>query len=108
MHPTPLEPLVSQSLDADRIISDLDRIFVDQFELEATQVVPGAKLREDLDLDSLDAADMLVAIEKKFGIRLDDEVARQFRTVADIHDYVRKLVAEKHASTGVDGVAAGS
>ena len=66
---------MSQSLDADRIISDLDRIFVDQFELEATQVVPGAKLREDLDLDSLDAADMLVAIEKKFGIRLDDEVA---------------------------------
>jgi len=99
---------VSQSLDADRIISDLDRIFVEQFELDAAQVVPTAKLREDLDLDSLDAADMLVAIEKKFGIRLDDEVARQFRTVGDIHDYVHKLIGEKHGATNTDGVAAGS
>lgn len=99
---------MSQPLDADRIISELDRIFVEQFELDAAQVVPTAKLREDLDLDSLDAADMLVAIEKKFGIRLDDEVARQFRTVADIHDYVRKLIGEKHAAATNDGVAAGS
>jgi acyl carrier protein len=87
---------VSQSLDAERIIADLDRIFIDQFELEPAKVVPDARLREDLDLDSLDAADMLVAIEKRFGIRLDDQVARQFRTVSDIHSYVRKLVAEKH------------
>ena len=86
---------MSQSLDAERIISDLDRIFIDQFELEPAKVVPDARLREDLDLDSLDAADMLVAIEKRFGIRLDDQVARQFRTVSDIHSYVRKLVAEK-------------
>lgn len=103
----PPEPRVSQSLEAERIINDLDRIFVDQFELAASQVVAGARLREDLDLDSLDAADMLVAIEKKFGIRLDDEVARQFRTVGDIHEYVRKLVTEKHAGQA-DGVAAGS
>lgn len=86
---------MSQSLDAEQIIADLDRIFIDQFELEPAKVVPDARLREDLDLDSLDAADMLVAIEKRFGIRLDDQVARQFRTVSDIHGYVRKLVAEK-------------
>lgn len=86
---------MSQPLDAERIIADLDLIFIDQFELEPAKVVPEARLREDLDLDSLDAADMLVAIEKSFGIRLDDQIARQFRTVSDIHSYVRRLVAEK-------------
>lgn len=86
---------MSQPLDAERIIADLDMIFIDQFELEPAKVVPEARLREDLDLDSLDAADMLVAIEKRFGIRLDDQIARQFRTVSDIHSYVRRLVAEK-------------
>ena len=86
---------MSQPLDAERIIADLDLIFIDQFELEPAKVVPEARLREDLDLDSLDAADMLVAIEKRFGIRLDDQIARQFRTVSDIHSYVRRLVAEK-------------
>lgn len=91
---------------AQSIIAELDRIFVDQFEVEPGSVVPDARLREDLDLDSLDAADMMIAIEKKFGVRLDDQVARTFRTVGDIHGYVHKLVAEKDAGQGA-GQAAG-
>lgn len=83
---------------AEEIIATVDRILVDQFELGADQVVPNARLREDLDLDSLDAADMMIAIEKRFGVRLDDNVARSFTTVEDIHSYVRKLVLEKEAA----------
>ncbi|MDP2305990.1 MAG: phosphopantetheine-binding protein [Pseudomonadota bacterium] len=83
---------------AETLIAELDRIFVEQFEVTADTVVPEARLREDLDLDSLDAADMMIAIEKRFGVRLDDQVARTFKTVGDIHGYVRKLVAEKLAA----------
>lgn len=86
---------------AEEIIATLDKILVDQFELAADDVVPSARLREDLDLDSLDAADMMIAIEKRFGIRLDDTVARTFTTVGDIHGYVHKLVAEKNADSSL-------
>lgn len=81
--------------NAETLIADLDRIFVEQFEVAAETVVPEARLREDLELDSLDAADMMIAIEKRFGVRLDDQVARTFKTVGDIHAHVRKLVADK-------------
>ena len=64
--------------NAQTIIEQLNHIFVEQFELDPAAVVPEATLREDLELDSLDAADMLIAIEKKFGIRLDDNVAKTF------------------------------
>lgn len=87
---------------ADSIIAELDRIFVEQFELEADAITPEARLREDLDLDSLDAADMLIAIEKRFGVRLDDQVARTFRTVGDIHGYVHTLVTQKSDGAGAD------
>jgi len=90
------------SRTAESLIAELDRIFVEQFEVTADAVVPEARLREDLDLDSLDAADMLIAIEKRFGIRLDDQVARTFRTVGDIHAYVHTLVAEKDAAPKPD------
>lgn len=93
--------------NAATIIAELNRIFVDQFELSADAIAPEARLREDLDLDSLDAADMLIAIEKKFGVRLDDQVARTFQTVGDIHAYVHKLVAEKDAASSSEGQAAG-
>lgn len=83
---------------ADNVIAELDRFFVQQFELEPSAIVPTARLREDLDLDSLDAADMLVLIEKKFGIRMDDTVVRSFRTVGDIHGYVHQLVQERQVS----------
>jgi acyl carrier protein len=92
---------------ADSIIAELDRIFVDQFELAPEVVVPAALLREDLDLDSLDAADMMIAIEKRFGVRLDDQVARGFRTVGDIHAYVHRLVAEKRSAGEEPSQAAG-
>lgn len=80
------------SLTAEGVIAELDRILVEQFELDPAAITPEARLREDLDLDSLDAADMLVLIEKKFGIRMDDTVVRTFRTVGDVYAYVRTLV----------------
>lgn len=90
---------VALTASADTIISELDRIFVEQFEVPPESVLPSARLREDLDLDSLDAADMLIAIEKRFGVRLDDQVARSFKTVGDIHAYVHTLLqAQRDAS----------
>jgi acyl carrier protein len=77
---------------ADQIIDAIDQILVDQFELDPSAVVPGASLRDDLDLDSLDAADLMIAIEARWPIRLDDQVARTCLTVGDIHAYVRGLV----------------
>lgn len=83
------------SLTAESVIAELDRLLVEQFELEPEAITPDARLREDLDLDSLDAADMLVLIEKRFGIRMDDEIVRTFRTVGDVHGYVRTLVEQR-------------
>lgn len=86
----------------DAILAELDRMFVEQFEVDPEAVVPEARLKEDLDLDSLDAADMLIAIERRFDVRLEDEVARSFKTVGDIHRYVRSLV-EARAVAGAAG-----
>lgn len=90
--------------NAEDLIAALDRLFVEQFELEPAAVHPAALLREDLDLDSLDAADMLVLIEKRFNIRMDDEVARTFRTVGDVHEHVRaRMTTTTHATPASSG-----
>ena len=51
--------------------------------------MPDARLREDLDLDSLDGVDLVVALEKAFDFRIDGKVVVEMKTVGDIHDYVR-------------------
>ena len=78
-------------MDASDVIRTIDRILVEDFELDAEQVVPEANLREDLDLDSLDAVDLVVALEKAFSIRIDAKVVEKMQTVGDIHDYVRAI-----------------
>ncbi len=71
------------------IIQKVDEILIDEFELEAELVVPSATLREDLELDSLDGVDLVVALEKAFGVRVADKAIMEMKTVADIHGYIR-------------------
>ena len=64
----------------------------EEFELEPSQLNPEATLYEDLGFDSLDAVDMVVVLEKTFGVKLSDEDAiRKVRTVKDIFDLVIQL-----------------
>jgi acyl carrier protein len=77
-------------MSPETIIQKIDEILIEEFELEAEAVVPEAQLREDLDLDSLDGVDLVVALEKAFDFRIDGKVVVEMKTVGDIHDYVRR------------------
>jgi acyl carrier protein len=66
---------------------------VAEFELEADKVVPEARLREELGLDSLDGVDLVVALEKALNVQIPETDARQMRTVGDIYTFVEKLSA---------------
>lgn len=86
------------------IIRRVDKILVDEFELDPADVVPSALIREDLDLDSLDGVDLLIALEKVFGFRIEDSVLREVRTVAEIHKFVREYHEKQQASPVPDVV----
>jgi acyl carrier protein len=77
-------------MSPEAIISKIDEILIEEFELEAEAVTPDARLREDLDLDSLDGVDLVVALEKAFDFRIDGKVVVEMKTVGDIHEYVRQ------------------
>ncbi|MEQ1506857.1 MAG: acyl carrier protein [Myxococcota bacterium] len=85
-------------MDVESVIARIDRILCEQFELEPSRVVPSASLQEDLEFDSLDGLDLVVALEKEFGFRVDDKLMLEMKTVGDIHDHVRKLHAEQLAN----------
>ena len=65
------------------------QIMAEEFELEPELLQPDATLYEDLGLDSLDAVDMVVALEKAFGMKMtDEEAVRAVRTLGDLFDLV--------------------
>ena len=63
---------------------------VDEFELDAGEVTPEATLRDDLQLDSLDGMDLIVALEKEFQVRVDEKELVKMKTVGDVHSYIRE------------------
>lgn len=71
------------------IIELIDTTLVNEFELNIDDMVPGASLKEDLGLDSLDRVDMVIVLEKAFNFKLsEEETIRAIRTLGDIHSFV--------------------
>ncbi|MBR4937975.1 MAG: acyl carrier protein [Kiritimatiellae bacterium] len=79
----------------DEIESKIKEILVSDFELDAEKLVPGAKLFEDLDLDSIDAVDMVVRLQQMTGLKVKAEDFKQIRTLDDVVGVVEKLVNEQ-------------
>jgi acyl carrier protein len=80
------------------IIAHVNKTLVDEFEVPEDTIAPDKRLREDLELDSLDAVDMIVALEQGLKIRVDEEQAKQIRTVGDIYSFVEKMMAQAPAA----------
>ena len=56
----------------------------------AADVQPEKSFLDDLEIDSLSMVEILVAAEERFGVRIPDEDAREFRTVRDAVEYIKK------------------
>lgn len=70
----------------------LRTILVERFELDPESVRPEARLYEDLDLDSIDAIDLAMAVQELSGRKVRPQEFRNVRTVADVEREVRRLL----------------
>ena len=75
-------------------------VLAQEFELDPENMGPDATLYDDLGLDSLDAVDMVVVLEKSFGMKLTDEEAlRSIRTMEDLFQFLIRLKAAKSTAS---------
>ena len=69
-------------------IEDVRTIIVELLGVDADKVVPEAKFREDLEADSLDLVELIMAFEEKFGGEISDEDAQKITTVGEAVTYI--------------------
>ncbi len=65
-------------------------IIVEQLDVEAELIKPETDLMKDLEADSLDAVEVILAVEDEYGIEIPDEAAEEFATVGDIVAFVEQ------------------
>lgn len=82
----------------EEIVKTINSVFEESFEIEPERLVPEANIFLDLGLDSLDTVDLVVAIQKKFGVQVrDDERVRSIRTLGDVYQFIEMICQEKKA-----------
>lgn len=78
----------------EEIFSELKVILVDLFEIEESHITPDANLYEDLDLDSIDAIDLVVKLQQLTKKRVEPEAFKNVRKIQDVVDVIYNLVRQ--------------
>lgn len=76
------------------IESKIKEILVAEFECDPAKLRPDANLFTELDLDSIDAVDLVVRLQQETKKKVNPEDFRQIRTLADVTRAVSRLVNE--------------
>ena len=69
-------------------IEKVKAIIADQLDIDVEKITEATSLSEDLGADSLDIVEMMMSIEEAFGIEIDDDAAKDFKTIADLIAYI--------------------
>jgi acyl carrier protein len=80
--------------DTDKLADRVIEVIAETQRIPADTITPDSTF-EELKIDSLDGINIVFAIENEFGISIPDEGVQNLRSVRDVVDGVRKLVAEK-------------
>lgn len=70
-------------------------ILVADFEVDPEKLKPETNLFTELDLDSIDAVDLIVRLQQETGKKVNPEDFRQIRTLKDVTAAVAKLMSEE-------------
>ena len=70
-------------------------IIVDLLGVDAAKVTPEARFREDLEADSLDLVELIMAFEEEFGGEISDEDAQKITTVGQAVEYLEAHMVKK-------------
>jgi acyl carrier protein len=76
----------------DEIIERINRLLVEEIEIDEDQIRPSAELKKDLGIDSLDFVDLFVIIENNFGLKMKAEEMVDVRTLQDFYNFIVQRV----------------
>ena len=79
----------------EEILNQAREILVNLFELDEAVIVPEARLYEDLDIDSIDAVDLLIDLKKVVNVDISPEQFKQVKTLQDVVDVFAELSSKK-------------
>jgi acyl carrier protein len=79
----------------DDVVAAMREVLASELDVDADKVNADARFKEDLDADSLDLVEVVLALEEKFGIEIPDDEIAGVKTVGEAADLV---IAKQNAA----------
>ena len=76
------------------ITEKVKAIIVDKLGVDESEVTPEASFSNDLGADSLDTVELIMELEKEFGLQIPDEAAEKISTVGDAIAFIEENIAK--------------
>ncbi len=74
------------------IFEKITNILVEQLGTDADEITMESNFTDDLNADSLDIVELVMAMEQEFGMSIPDEEAEKIKTVGDAVDFIKKNI----------------
>ncbi len=75
-------------MERTEIENKVRELLIEDIEIDEEKIVPEARLKEDLGIDSLDFVDIVVLVDRQFGFKIRQEEMKGIRTLSDFCDYI--------------------
>lgn len=79
-------------MEKTELISRINEVLAEEFEIEVSDITPEANVKETLDLDSLSLVDMVALIDQEFGVKITGGEIAQVKTFDALYDFVYEKV----------------
>ena len=76
-------------MSTDSVFESVKGILVEQLGVEAENISMESSFIDDLNADSLDIVELVMALEQEFGVSIPDEEAERIKTVGDAVDFIK-------------------
>jgi acyl carrier protein len=71
--------------------AEVKKAILNQVGCEESAITPEANLKDDLNMDSLDMVELIMALEEAMGIQIKDEDVKELKTVGDVVKFLETI-----------------
>ena len=77
------------------MLEKMKEMIAEQLEVDVASVEAESRFKEDLDADSLDLFELVMALEEEYGVEIPSEDLEKLLTVQDVIDYLKNKGVEE-------------
>lgn len=86
----------------EEIFNYISKVLQDQFEIAAENIALDAQLHDDLDIDSIDAVDLMIELKSLTGKKMALEDFQEVKTISDVVNAIHRVIEEDNATSQAD------